>query len=64
MYVIPVSMIEKRKESRSSATRPANPHRTAKGPEPERFKIEGYGKWEDAAAALVRKQKPPGGWPK
>ncbi len=38
--------------------------RTEHGPEPERFKIEGYAKWEDAAAALVRKQRPPGGWPK
>jgi len=38
--------------------------RTAKGPEPERFKITGYSNWEDAAAALVHKQKPAGGWPK
>jgi hypothetical protein len=35
-----------------------------KGPEPERFKIEGYANWEDAVKVALRKPKPPGGWPK
>ena len=38
--------------------------RIAKGPEPERLKITGFRKWEEAAAALVKAKKPPGGWPK
>ena len=31
------------------------------GPKPDRLKIEGD--WEEAAKRLVRKQKPPEGWP-
>jgi hypothetical protein len=38
--------------------------RTTKGPEPERLKITGYANCQDAAAALVRAKRPPGGWPK
>ena len=38
--------------------------RKAHGPEPERLKITGFKKWEDAAAALARAKKPSGGWPK
>ncbi|HUD47252.1 MAG TPA: hypothetical protein VMR33_10500 [Candidatus Baltobacteraceae bacterium] len=38
--------------------------RTRHGPEPERLKITGCTKWEDAAAALVRAKKPRKGWPK
>jgi hypothetical protein len=32
------------------------------GPEPERLKIDGD--WKEAVAAVLRKPKPPGGWPK
>jgi len=38
--------------------------RTAKGPEPERLKITGVKKWEDAVGIAMRKPKPPRGWPK
>ena len=38
--------------------------RHTKGPEPERFKIEGYANWEDAVKVALRKPKPLGGWPK
>jgi hypothetical protein len=34
------------------------------GPEPDRFKIEGYANWEDAVKVALRKKKPKGGWPK
>jgi hypothetical protein len=39
-------------------------HRTAKGPEPERLKITGVKRWEDAVSIAVRKKKPANGWPK
>ena len=42
----------------------AKPHRTAKGPEPERLKITGFRNWENAVSAAMRKPKPPSGWPK
>jgi len=38
--------------------------RHKKGPEPERFKVEGYANWEDAVKVALRKSKPKGGWPK
>jgi hypothetical protein len=38
--------------------------RHAKGPEPERLKIDGFADWKDAAAAVARAKKPAGGWPK
>jgi len=39
--------------------------RNRHGPEPERFKIEGYEKnWEDAVKVALRKPKPWGGWSK
>jgi uncharacterized protein YggU (UPF0235/DUF167 family) len=37
---------------------------TAKGPEPERFKITGFKNWEDAVKVALKKPKPKGGWPK
>jgi hypothetical protein len=43
---------------------PAKPRRTTHGPEPERFKIEGYKNWEDAVEVAMRAKKPAGGWPK
>jgi len=39
-------------------------HRTAKGPEPERLKITGVKRWEDAVSIALRKKKPARGWPK
>jgi len=39
-------------------------NRGRRGPEPERFKIEGYANWEDAVEVALRKQKPKRGWPK
>jgi hypothetical protein len=39
-------------------------HRTAHGPEPERFKISGYANWEDAVKVALHKKKPARGWPK
>ncbi len=39
-------------------------HRTAKGPEPERFKITGYPNWKDAVKVALHKKKPARGWPK
>ena len=55
-------------KAKAQPKQPAAPvqasERHAKGPEPERLKISGYAKWEDAAAAVVRARKPPGGWPK
>ena len=39
-------------------------NRGRRGPEPERFKIEGYADWKDAVKDALRKPKPPGGWPK
>jgi hypothetical protein len=38
------------------------PKRTAKGPEPERLKIEGD--WEKAIDHTLRVKRPPSGWPK
>ncbi len=38
--------------------------RTAKGPEPERLKITGVKRWEDAVSIAMRKKKPARGWPK
>ncbi|MEJ7810780.1 MAG: hypothetical protein WKG32_10265, partial [Gemmatimonadaceae bacterium] len=34
------------------------------GPEPETLKIEGYPDWEDAVRDGLKKEPPPGGWPK
>jgi hypothetical protein len=34
------------------------------GPEPERLKITGVKRWEEAVAIAVRKRKPATGWPK
>jgi hypothetical protein len=30
----------------------------------KRLKIVGYSNWEEAAAVLIRKKRPSGGWPK
>jgi hypothetical protein len=38
-------------------------HRIEKGPEPERLKITGVKRWEDAVSIAMRKKKPAGGWP-
>ena len=58
-------MNEKKREQAKPPAAPVQAsERHAKGPEPERLKISGYAKWEDAAAAVVRARKPPGGWPK
>jgi hypothetical protein len=38
--------------------------RHTKGPEPERLKITGVKKWEDAVSIAMRKKKPARGWPK
>ena len=38
--------------------------RHSHGPEPERLKITGVKKWEDAVAIAMRKKKPAKGWPK
>ena len=38
--------------------------KTVHGPEPERLKITGVRRWEDAVAIAVRKRKPAKGWPK
>jgi hypothetical protein len=40
----------------------AKPKRTAKGPEPERLKIEGD--WVKAIDHTLRVKRPPSGWPK
>jgi hypothetical protein len=42
----------------------APPKRAKSGPEPERFKIEGYSDWKDAVKDILKKPKPKGGWPK
>jgi len=55
---------QKQSATFANADPPKASGRTAHGPEPERFKIDGYAKWEDAATVLVRKPRPPGGWPK
>ena len=55
---------KKHEYAKGRATRLEASRRTRHGPEPERFKITGYVQWEEAAAVLVRKQKPAGGWPK
>jgi hypothetical protein len=39
-------------------------HRAIKGPEPERLKITGVKRWEDAVSIAMRKKKPARGWPK
>lgn len=39
-------------------------HLTAHGPEPERLKITGVKRWEDAVSIAMRKPKPARGWPK
>jgi hypothetical protein len=39
-------------------------HRTTKGPEPERLKITGVKRWDDAVSIAMRKKKPARGWPK
>ena len=60
-------MSDKKREQAKppAATEPLKAsRRIERGPEPERLKISGYAKWEDAAAAAVRARKPPGGWPK
>jgi hypothetical protein len=50
--------------SKSSLAQPYVYKRTRHGPEPERFKIEGYANWQDAVKVALRKPKPLGGWPK
>ena len=57
-------MNSKKKERQSPAAQLATSGRTTKGPEPERLKLDGYANWQDAAAAMVRAKRPPGGWPK
>jgi hypothetical protein len=37
---------------------------TKMGPEPERLKITGVKRWEEAVAIAMRKPKPARGWPK
>ena len=49
--------------------KPAEAEKTVKnsrrGPEPERFKIDGYANnWKDAVKVALRKKKPARGWPK
>jgi hypothetical protein len=39
-------------------------HRTTKGPEPERLKITGVKRWDEAVSIAMRKKKPARGWPK
>jgi uncharacterized protein YggU (UPF0235/DUF167 family) len=34
------------------------------GPEPKRFKIDGYADWKDAVKVALRKPRPAKGWPK
>jgi hypothetical protein len=46
------------------ASEPDKPKRTAKGPEPERLKINGVANWEDAVGIAMQKKKPAGGWPR
>jgi hypothetical protein len=56
------------KNKKGDSKRPAKPEpleasgRHAKGPEPERLKIEGD--WKEAVRTALQKQKPTGGWPK
>jgi hypothetical protein len=38
--------------------------KTVKGPEPERLRITGVKRWEDAVVIAMRKPKPARGWPK
>ncbi|HEY5231913.1 MAG TPA: hypothetical protein VIK35_00050 [Verrucomicrobiae bacterium] len=45
-------------------SKPKTPKRTAKGPEPERLKISGYRKWQDAIAPILGKRRVPGAWAK
>ncbi len=52
------------KKQMQSKAKPLEASRHTKGPEPERFKIEGYANWQDAVKVALRKPKPPGGWPK
>jgi hypothetical protein len=40
----------------------SSPPRTAKGPEPERLKINGN--WKAAVRMAMQKPKPLGGWPR
>jgi hypothetical protein len=42
--------------------KPPETKRTAKGPEPERLKIEGD--WKAAVRTAMQKPKPAGGWPR
>jgi len=53
--------IESKKAKPAAALVKAS-QRTAHGPEPERFRIEGYANWEDAVKVALRKPRPPGGW--
>jgi hypothetical protein len=47
---------------KASAPKPQKPKRTAKGPEPERLKIEGN--WIHAIDHTLAVKRPPTGWPK
>jgi hypothetical protein len=40
------------------------PGKASHGPEPERLKITGVKRWEDAVGIAMRKPKPARGWPK
>jgi hypothetical protein len=59
-------MIMKKKQPdaivKASEPKPQKPKRTAKGPEPERLKIEGN--WIQAIDRTLAVKRPPGGWPK
>jgi hypothetical protein len=47
---------------KAKAASPGKPERTAKGPEPERLKIEGD--WVQAIDHTLTVKRPPQGWPK
>ena len=55
-------MKKKPDEAIVKAIEPDKPKRTAKGPEPERLKIEGD--WIQAIDKSLEVKRPPGGWPK
>jgi hypothetical protein len=53
--------VVKTKTTKSNKTLKTVEHRTAKGPEPERLKINGD--WKSAVRTAMKKPKPAGGWP-